>query len=309
MRASHGIASLVCFALGALAPRAALGSACCGTGYGIGQRLGDTEDAALSFGTRGSFRFGSWGADGSFAGPPGDDFERELRAEIGWFVRVKRRAQLGLTVPFIYTFRRAGALSSSGGGVGDVTAGGRLDLVDPGAYRWFPGVVLTLAAVVPTGRGASRSTDMLAADATGLGTAEIRPGIALEKTWIEGWFATAQASVALRTPYTSPSGLTVGLAPRWQALAAAGPSWSNGFSFSLGLLYEREGAPSLGGVASEGAARERTAALAFAAYDIDERYTVFITSQIDAPIGGLGRNEGASAAAALGLRRAWGMHD
>jgi hypothetical protein len=315
MRASPALAALACLALLALLPllplepRLAHASACCGAGHGIGQRLNDTEDAALSTAVGGAIRLGSWTHERSFIPPGEGDLDGELRAEIGWLVRVKRRAQVGLSVPLIYTLRQAGDLSSSGGGVGDITALARVDLLTPTAIRWAPGVALTLVALVPTGRGASRSTDLLAADATGLGTAEIRPGIALEKTWIEGWFAMAQLAVGLRIPYIAPSGLAIGLAPRWQALAAAGPSWSSGFSLSLGLLYEREAAPSLGGVTAPDAARERTAALLFAAYDIDMRYTVFISSRVDAPIPGLGRNEGALAAASIGLRRAWGMVD
>lgn len=309
MRPSPILAALLASALASLAPALARASACCGDGRGIGRHLADAERAGLSGSVRGAARVGSWSSTRDFTTPDTGTFDRELRAEIGWAVRASQRVEIGVVVPMLYTWKQAGELASSGGGAGDITASGRLELIAPSWSSWVPGTALTLSTLLPTGRGAQASTDLLGADATGLGAAEIRPGIAFEKTW-EGWFATITASVGVRTAYVGPSGTEVHLAPRWQILAAGGPVWSSGFSISVGALHEREAGPAMDGAAApDSATRERTAVLLFAGYDFATRWTAIASSQIDVPLGGIGRNESAQIALSLGLLRTWGLHD
>lgn len=288
---------------------AARASACCGVGHGVALPLSETENAAFLFSLKSSARVGSWSSSRSFAAPPEGDFDREIQAEIGWTVRASRRLELGVTVPMLYTFRHAGDLESTGGGVGDVGASARFRLPLPSTPAWIPSVSLTFGAMIPTGRSASESTDRLAADATGLGAAEFRPGLLVEKSWGDGWLATASISLGFRTLSRAPGGIEIGLAPRLQAIAAVGPSWSSGLSLAAGLGYEREPAPALNSVADPEAKRERSSAILFAAYDFDARLTLVGSSQIDLPITGLGRNESASVAITVGVRRAWSFYD
>jgi hypothetical protein len=303
------LAGLAAASLAWLAPAIARASACCGVGHSVGLRLTEAENAAFISTMRGAARIGSWASTRGFALPGEGDYDRQIRGEIGWLVRVKRRGEIGVLVPLVYTFRQAGELASSGGGVGDVTATGRFHITPAASPGWIPGISVSLGALIPTGRGADASEDVLASDATGLGAGELRPGITLEKAWGDGWLATAAFSAGWRTPFTTPAGISVKLAPRWQALAAVGPSWSWGFSLSLGVLYEREGSPEIDGIAAPDATRERTSAILFAAYDADDRWTLVASSQIDAPITGLGRNESAEAALSVGVRHTWGWKD
>jgi len=288
------------------APGRARAAACCGSGHGVGPLLADAERAALTLGLGASLRVGQWSYRGEFRSLSGGDFDREIRAEIGWIVRAGQSFQLGVTAPAIYTFKQTGDLASSGGGAGDVTAFARYEIVPSRASRPYPGVALTLSTLLPTGRSAERSRDPLGADATGLGVAEIRPGIALEKRWDFGLYATAAASIGIRTVDHLASGALVAAAPRLQLFGALGPFWDMGLSTSLGILFEREAAPSIGGVAAAGAARARTAAVAFVAYDLDPRWTAVASATIDLPIRGLGQNEPLAVAPILGVRRVWG---
>lgn len=296
--------------LAALAsPRTASAAACCGAGHSVALRLSESENAAVVSGARGALRLGSWASSRDFSAPEGGDYDRELRGEIGVLMRVSRRFDVGAAVPLVYTFRRAGELSSSGGGIGDITASARFRVLSPSEYAWMPGVALTFAALLPTGRPAQASVDRLAADATGLGAVELRPGIVLEKTLADRWLATAGLSVGFRTASAAAGGPSVKLAPRLQAIAAIGPFWSSGLSLSAGVVYEREGGPSIDERVDPGATRERTGALFFAAYDVDSRWTVVASSQVDLPVSGLGRNEIALFALSMGLRRAWSFND
>lgn len=293
------------FATLALAPADSHAAACCGTSHGLGQRLGPTERAAATSGVRVATRVGSWNARGDFGAMGSGDRDVELRAEIGWLVRAHDRFQIGASVPALATFRRLGEAASSGGGVGDVTLTARGDLVPLGSTGWAPSVALTLSGLVPTGRPARASHDALASDVTGLGAGEVRPGIVLEKTWDAGWSATVAASIGFRTAFTDASGATVALGPRFQVIAAGGPTWDFGLSIAGGIVHEREGAPSIDGAPATGAGRHRTAALLFAAYDIDPQWTVLGSAQFDLPIGGLGANELVAIAPQVSIRHAW----
>jgi len=299
-------------ALAALAaPRAAAASACCGVGHGMGERLGLFERARASIGLRFQERLGAHLADGGYAPLASGDHERELRAEIGWLVRLTRRAELGASLPALITLRGLGGRAAAAGGIGDLTVHGRYALVPLGEDGFPPPLALTLAALVPTGRPARAARDPLGADVTGLGVAELRPGLAIERTWDSSLWATASASLAFRTPTTLPDGRAVHLAPRARIVAAAGPVFDDGLSLALGVTHEREAAPRVDDDRARppGGERRRTAATIFAAYDLDPRWTVTGAAELDVPVATLGMAESAHAAVTLGLRHAWREHD
>lgn len=288
--------------LGRSAPARA--SACCGEGHGIGQRLASAERAAVTTSARLQGRIGAWGSDGEFTAIDDGSHDRELRLDAGWVVKVGA-AEVGMVIPLVFTWRELGDAASSGGGIGDVQGFGRYPIIPVEGRGWLPGIALTLSAIAPTGRPAGQAEDTLGAEATGIGVAEVRPGITLEKTWYTGWFIAVAGSVGLRTASYAGE-VEVQSAPRWQVLAAAGPSWPSGFSFALGALFEAEAGPTIDGNAT-GDSRRRTAALAFAAYDLDERWTVVGALQSDLPISELGQGETVSTSGSLGLRFAWGQ--
>ncbi|AUX22372.1 hypothetical protein SOCEGT47_028730 [Sorangium cellulosum] len=306
-RALAGAALVLSLATSSNAARAA---ACCGAGHGMGQWLAPSERAAVSLALRGSERFGSWSVERDFAPSAGDSHDRELRADVGWLVRVEERVQLGITAPLLATWRGSRGAASSGGGVGDVAMAGRLELVERDRLPWLSTAALTLGVTLPTGRSYRDSSDPLAADATGLGVAELRPGLVLEKAWGASFQALLAASIGVRSRYHQPTGEAIHPAPRLQIVAAAGPAWpASGLSLTLGGLYEREGAPREDGRALTDVTRERTALLAVLAYDISARWTAIGNLQADVPISGVGRAETTAAALSAGVRYVWGRHD
>lgn len=282
----------------------AFAAACCGSSHGLGQQLGMAERAAASFSLKYTEQIGTWDSKGSFVSTAGRT-ERELREELGFVTRAGKRLQIGLGVPFVYTWKGGGTASSSGGGIGDVTASGRADLLR--ASGWAPTVALTLSAVLPTGRPARRSSDPLVADLTGNGFGEIRPGLVLEESGLEGWFATLGTSVGLRTSFFEKNGVEVQPSPRLQLFAAAGPTWDSGFSLSVGGIFERESGPSLDGEgASPAATRYRTSMLGVAVYDLTPEWTALFSAQLDLPLSSVGQNETISISPVLGIRYVWG---
>jgi hypothetical protein len=309
----HGLAIGAALLVAAsAAPSRAWAAACCGSGHGVGPVLTDSERAAFTLGLGAAARLGQWSYRGVYRPLGGGNFDRELRSEVSWIVRVLEPLQLGVALPMSYAFKRMADTSSTGGGVGDITAFARFDLVESRPNRWFPGIALTLSALVPTGLPLARSNDPLGADATGLGTAEIRPGVAIEKRWLAGFSATVLASLGIRFGYhieSGGSGGHVSPAPRLSLLAAGGPFFPFGLSASVGILFEREAAPSIDGNAATSAARGKTAAVAFLAYDLAARWTAFASAQLDLPISGLGQNEPLAFTPILGIRRVWGIQD
>ncbi|XXX81344.1 hypothetical protein WMF30_21520 [Sorangium sp. So ce134] len=325
-RALAGAAILLSLAV---SPGAARASACCGTGHGIAQWLAPSERAAASFSLRFTEQLGSWTPARDFAATGEGVYHRELRADAGWMVRVRERLQLAISVPLLRTWTGEGpGDTASGGGVGDISAAGRIALVEGAMSPWIPSAAFTLGVTIPTGHGQSSGTEPVgvsatgvgtggagpldlgasAADTTGLGMAEFRPGIVLEKSW--GSFqALVSASTSVRTSYYTASNQEVQPAHRLQILAAAGPAWPSGTSLTVGGLYEREGYPRKAGRPAKGGAYERTALIAVLAHDVSARWTAVGNLQVDVPISGIGRNEGAFAALSAGVRYVWGRHD
>jgi hypothetical protein len=293
----------------AFVPRPCQAAACCGNGHGLGQRLGLSERASATASVSLRERFGAYHAGGEYIASAEGNHDREMRCELGWLVKVGRRVQLGMIAPAVVTWRHLGQVSSSGGGMGDAVLTGRYDVIALENNGWVPPLAITLALTLPTGRSAHSSADPLLADATGLGVFEVRPGLSVERTWDASWFAAANLSVGIRSPFTEPGGSRVELAPRLQAMAMTGPVWSWGLSIAAGALYEWEAGPTLSGRTTPNTSRSRTAAAVLGAYDFSTHWTGTLSMQLDLPIRGFGRNDSTALEAGLGVRYVWGQYD
>ncbi len=290
----------------ALTPTSARAAACCGTGYGVGQRLAVAEDAAFTLTSRLQATRGSYDDAGRWVRDPATDMDRELRTDLSVHFKPIPALQLGASAPFVATWRRTADLEGRGAGVGDANVFGRWDFVPVGGRGDWPGVAATLSVGLPTGRSADKATDVLGADATGLGVFEVRPGFAIEKAWWRGWFAVFASSIAFRTPHDSRGG-TVQLGPRWSTVLAGGPSFRWGLGVALGVQHDREAAPTTAGV--RGVGRSRTSLVLVASYEIDLHWSIVLAAQADPPIAGLGRNEPGVLSGTLGLRFARSVYD
>ncbi|HVK65877.1 MAG TPA: transporter [Polyangium sp.] len=292
-----------------LATRDASASACCGSGHGLGQRLGPLERGAIGLSFRFSDRFGSYGHAGAFTLAPTGTLDAEGRAELGCLFAPIPRLQLGLVAPVLLNIRGARDGTDVGGGFGDLSLSARFDIVSLTTTSAWPAIALTAGVSLPTGRSAADAKDPLATDATGLGAVEVRPGVFVEKNWDNEASAVFSASIGLRTPMTGARGERIELGPRIRLVAAAGPVFSTGWSLSAGLVHEYESAPSLGGATTADADRRRTAALLFAGYDISERFTALASLEVDLPVSSLGKNEPSAVAFAIGLRRSFPRYE
>jgi hypothetical protein len=305
--ACRTLAAIAVGAVALFASRRAECAGCCGTGYGLGQRLADGEDAALTASLRGYTLAGSWDDSRRYRSLDASSAQRELRSDFVVLVRASRRLQLGLFAAGVFSEREARDERTTGGGLGDVGALARLDVVTMRSHPVLPGLALTLNVLAPTGRSAWRSNDPLGSDVTGLGAWELRPGIALENWWSR-WYGAITASVGLRLPITDESGDDVELAPRPQLLAVFGRSFDGGFSLTSGVDVEWEGAARVNG-ASTGDARSRTSFVAIGALDLTQRFTLMAAAQYEPPIDGLGANDLAGVAVTAGVRYAWHAGD
>lgn len=279
-------------------------NACCGVGYGLGQRLAPMEDAALSSSLGWSGRFASWNREKQVSPMPYGASEQSLRLELSGILRVARRWQFSLSAPVIRNTRSYGTLSSSATRAGDTTAAGRFEVIPVAGAGRPLAFALTMAVVLPTGTPAARSSDPIGADITGLGTWEIRPGMTFESISTGGWYATASLALGLRAPHREQS-RDVQLSPRFYGIGVLGRTIGQEGSLSAGLLHEREGSARVDGRRVEGGGRARTAATAMGAAPLADKMWLTGMLLMDIPIAGAGRNEALTRGATLGLRMAF----
>lgn len=298
-----------CFLLGFVflvaLPRVTQGAACCGTGHGLGQRLGPGETAAITFSTRFADRFGSYDPTGQFFTIPSNNFDGDVRADVSVVFAPISRLQVGLTAPLVLNIKHFGGEGDLGGGLGDLTFSGRFDIFPLDTTKPRPAIAFTTSLLLPTGRSANEATHVFGADATGLGVAEVRPGLFLEKSFAGKASLVVAGSVGFRSEMNEPPAVKMALAPRWRLLAAAGPVFESGLSVSMGGLVEYEAAPTIGGMTMVDAQRYRLATLGFVGYDLPRRFTLLGSVELDLPLNHLGKNELAAVAIAIGLRRSF----
>jgi hypothetical protein len=149
------------------------------------------------------------------------------------------------------------------------------------------------------------ASNILAADVTGLGVAELRPGVFVEHVFAGRASAIFAASVGFRTEADEPPAPRFGLAPRVRLLGAMGPVFDTGLSLSIGLIHECEAAPTIEQVTMPDSDRHRTALFGFVGYDLSSHFTLLGSVELDIPLSYAGQNEPAYAAISIGLRRSF----
>ncbi|MEW5854042.1 MAG: hypothetical protein AB2A00_35030 [Myxococcota bacterium] len=282
--------------------RPARASACCGSSYGLGSRLAPAETGTVTLLLRGAAPYASWSRTTEVK--PSSVLTQELRLDVGGIIRATEHLQLGASAPLVVT-RRAGPKGSSvGGGLGDATLFARYDVIPVGGQAGLPGVGLVLGATIPSGRAGRDATDVLGADATGQGLWELRPGVMLERVWLNGFFAVLGASLALRAPVTE-GGQRVVMKPRLQLVAAAGPTLARKVSLALGVIHEQEPGPEINGVVAPLSERMKTSLLAVSSVELGPHWSLIFTAQAEPPLRAFGRNEDVGFAVAAGLRHVW----
>lgn len=151
------------------AAQSAHAASCCmsATAFGVG-RLTQWEPFALGLTTSSSYGLGAWQPDGEWR-PYKDYSELTWSNELWGLFKITDWTSAYLRLPTTYNVRRAGTLRDTGGGMADISAGVRYELVSVGEYDNVPAIALSMAVVAPTGRATHRTSGPLAADATGRG--------------------------------------------------------------------------------------------------------------------------------------------
>src|SRR5882672_9798130 len=134
-------------ALGTLPSRPARAQACCvAAGLTTPARLKLYESYAVGLQTRVRSVLGSFDEHGGYASSPGGAHEMDAEEDLFAAARLGLHAQVALQVPFVQTARSAGGLSGWGGGVGDVAANVRWDILLAGDRPGWPGIAMIAGA-------------------------------------------------------------------------------------------------------------------------------------------------------------------
>lgn len=181
------------------AERSAHAAPCCmsATAFGMG-RLLIWEDFAVGLRTSLSPTLGAWDTDGKWA-PYRSYDELEWRSELWGLVGIDRRWSVFARAPVVVLERSTAADSDFGGGIGDVSVGGRFEILMIGEYEELPALAMTLALTAPTGRAVHEAETELAVDVTGRGAWVVAAGLSAEYTRLP-WFLRLDFGVSVPLP-------------------------------------------------------------------------------------------------------------
>jgi hypothetical protein len=266
-------------------------------------RLAPSEEASAAVVSTLQDVRGHYDAEGRYVSADGAR-DRELRVEARAMTKLGRSVQVGAIVPWLRTVRSFGDSSGSGSGIGDITLLGRYDFVRVGGEDGLPGIAFTFATALPTGRSAEHARDALGADTTGLGTWEVRPGVAIEKSWWTGWFVSGSLAAGFFGAYRRDDGTSVALGPRVLSFIGGGKSFTNGLGLAAGLSYEHQLAPKIDATRM-GRDPVRASGMILGSYEIDDHWQVFASLLADFA----GREQLANRTFGIGLRRAWNVYE
>ncbi len=229
---------------GVLVSGDALAGSCCmsTTAGGIG-RLKMWEDHAVGVSIPLSIGLGYWDSDATWRAWSDAYSEIEWRPSVYALVRLSDRALVSGVVPAVMTWRAAATVSDLGGGMGDVSAGLRYEVVQIGEYLHVPAVAVALSVTAPTGTSPDRATGPLGADTTARGGALLTAGVSLEYASLP-WFAQANLTATFPLPFQRTDlhraqrfgpGLSTALIGGWEAVRGVLV-----LSLQLRLAYESE---------------------------------------------------------------------
>lgn len=280
--------------------RDARAQACCaGSGAITPGRLANHENALAGAQLKAAMLTGSYDDDRRYRSVPSGTSELDFEEAVFGSARMFRRAQGSLYVPFVETRRVTRTASGFGGGVGDVNLGGRYDFTLAGASDVVPGIAMLVGLTLPTGTPADAAREPLATDATGIGAFQGTLGLALEQTY-GPWLLNLSALAAKRTP-RDVGGLHTALGTQWTGLAAVAYAFDADAALALVASTTFEGAATIAGTDVPQSARAVSVLSASGTLAVGDHWRVQGSLFVDPPIGGLGRNQPASAGTTFAL--------
>lgn len=298
------LAVVVALGLGmvAMLPRAASAAPCCmsATAFGVG-RLLIWEDFALGVRTALGSAVGGWDHEGAWQGA-GDYGEHEWRSEVWALVGLDRRASISLRVPAVVLARSTLHERDLGGGLGDVAAGLRYELLAIGEILELPAIAATIAVVAPTGRAPEDAKTPLAVDVTGRGAWVIALGVELEVTRLP-WYARLDLGVSVPLPNRRDDlGAEQRLGVALEVAVAGGLEVADDVVLSLVPRFTWGEETHLGDKALAGSGRRELGLTLAGSWRFDPRWT--LQASVDGPIAvdQVGMNQSGRVTTTLGLR-------
>jgi hypothetical protein len=283
--------------------RAAAQACCAGAAAVTPGRLAIHEDALVGAQNRLANVFGSFSANGTYSGAPSRTAEWDFEQALFGSLRLTSHGQISLLVPVVETYRRAGAISDFGGGLGDINLSGRYDFVWAGESILVPGIALLAGVTFPSGRPPESATDTLATDATGIGAYQANIGLALEQT-TGPWLFGVTGLFSKRTTRTVGD-VTTSLGSQWVALASAAYTWSQGPAVALVASYAIEGESEVNGANVPDSNRRMPLLTLAGLYPITDAWRLQGGAFFTPPISQLGKNFLAQAGIVIAVVRSW----
>jgi hypothetical protein len=223
-------------------------------------------------------------------------------------LRVHERLQLAARVPWVQGLRQSGNSGLvTAGGLGDVQAGLRWDIVAVGERPERPAVAILASVTLPTATRAEEATAPLGVDATGRGVWGGALGVAVEQVWMP-WFVRFEARLAGSVPFVRRDAqVSQQFGPVGQLAVSGGREVvPRRVTLALQLLLEREWPYAIDGkTEGRSGVLGLTTALS-ASWRLDWRWTLTAGVTSDALDGLIGaQNHTERWTASLGVRHAW----
>lgn len=290
-----------------LAPGAARAAACCmsATSFGVG-RLRIWEEVAAGVQLGHARSLGQWDAGGALR-LNGSSLVDGLSQAQPWVIaRLHERVQVSAWAPLLLNDRRVGDQGQLAGGLGDLGAAVRGELVSLGQYDGLPSFAVTVGALAPTGRRPEQTSPPLFAGTTGRGAWGLSVAVESEYASLP-WFARVDAGATWLLPFSRPD---TGARQRYGAQLAAALSGgrellADRLIAALSLSAEWEGPIELDG-AEVPASRARSLTLAASlSWVVDPHWTLVGGVNNGLWPGGAGQNRDARLGLTVGVRHAW----
>jgi hypothetical protein len=302
--------SVAAFALGISVTQRVHAQACCaGAGALTPGRLAMHEVALVGTQLHAATVVGTFNDVAHYAPVASGNREYDFEEDVFGAVKVLRRGQVALLVPFVETARHEQALSEFGGGIGDVNASVRYDFVRAGESRYVPGIAVLAGLTAPTGTPPDRqnASKPLGTNATGTGAWQGNVGLALEQTY-GPWLFNVTELVAWRAPRTVTIGgvsLDEALKPQLVTLVGAAYTFANDASVALFGSYTTEGTATLNGAPAGDSAHRVVLVSVSGLYPLSDRFRIQASAFINPPLSGFGRNQTATSGLTVTIVWSW----
>lgn len=282
-----------------VAPRAALAQACCGGASAVTPgRLELHEEALVGVQARFTTIYGSYDSAATYRKAASGTTERDFEQDVFASVRVVRRGQLSLLVPFVESWRRAPTTGAEfGGGLGDVNVSARYDFTGAHEVSYLPGIAALGGVTAPTGRPPESAHEPLGSDATGVGAVQLNIGLALERSF-DAWLVSLTGLAAKRLA-RDVRGVESELGTQFTLLGAVAYVFPVEASLALVATFTAEPPAEVDGAEVPGTARRQLQLALAASLPLADRWRLQGAGFFNPPLSGLGKNQPATTGVAL----------